>query len=110
MEESAIMIDDLLPPASGPAPSLFPEWMTPEQRAELERWWNAPVHPKRVEAHQAFLRDLPELVEAHYKHWVAYHGARRLGIHKSKLALLRKWRRAGIPDEELSTFGIDRSR
>ena len=55
-------------------------------------------------------RDLPELVNTHYRQWVAYHGSRRLGFHKSKTALYIQWIKAGIPRDELLVTGIDRSR
>jgi hypothetical protein len=99
-----------LPPHNGPAAATGAPEMTPAEREAMERWLNVPVHPKISEAQRAFLRDLPELVNTHYRQWVAYHGSRRLGFHKSKTALYTEWVKAGIPRDELLVTGIDRSR
>jgi hypothetical protein len=97
-------------PSDGPAAAHQATEMTPAERDAMERWLNTPVNPKIAEAQKAFLRDLPELVNTHFRQWVAYHGSRRLGFHNSKTALYTEWVKAGIPRDELLVTGIDRSR
>src|SRR6266487_3837990 len=97
-------------PHDGPPVAPHTAEMTPAEREAMERWLNTPVNPKIAEGQRAFLRDLPELVNTHYRQWVAYHGSRRLGFHKSKTALYTEWVKAGIPRDELLVTGIDRSR
>ena len=66
-----------------------------------------PVHPMIQRGHEAFRRDLPALMKTHYRKWVAYHGDRRLGFGKSKVALLREWLSQGIPEEELVVRSVE---
>jgi len=104
------MTNEELPTRGGNAAAPGVPEMTPPEREAMERWLNVPVNPKIAEGQRAFLRDLPELVNSHYRQWVAYHGSRRRGFHKSKTALYIEWVKAGIPRDELLVTGIDRSR
>ncbi len=54
--------------------------------------------PIILEAQEAFLRDLPELLKERHGQWVAYHGAQRIGFGTTKSALWRECRRQGYED------------
>jgi hypothetical protein len=51
--------------------------------------------PKSVESYQAFLRELPTLLERHPGKWVAYSGSTFLGVNDSRRQLYRELLDAG---------------
>lgn len=70
---------------------LAEELVTPCDRAEL----------LQAQAHQTFLRELPELLENHSGQWVAYRGKTQLDLAAGKTALLQKCFRRGLDPKEL---------
>jgi hypothetical protein len=48
-----------------------------------------------LDAQEAFLQDLPELLTERYGQWVAYYGRNRLGFGKTKTALWQECCRMG---------------
>jgi hypothetical protein len=103
------------PEANGAAPPAAPDggWemrpLTPEEWADLERWFYAPPPPIIVQDVEALRRDLPELLKTYSGQWVAYHGGRRLGFHPtSKTALYRQFEHE-VPWDELYVIGLDRA-
>jgi len=65
--------------------------MTPRDRADL----------LQNEAHQTFLRELPDLLENHSGQWVAYRGKTQLGLGAGKTALLQNFMGRGLDPKEL---------
>jgi hypothetical protein len=51
---------------------------------------NDEVPPKIKESLAAFRRELPGLLPAHYRQWVAFAGTRRVGIANSKTELYNR--------------------
>jgi len=64
---------------------------TAESFNNADRAWTEglakPPTPENVAAHEAFHRDLPELLQTHRGEFVAYHGGIRLGINESPFVL-----------------------
>jgi hypothetical protein len=54
------------------------------------------------QAHQTFIRALPELLEHHSGQWVAYRGQTQLGLGAGKTALLQKCLRRGLDPKEIT--------
>jgi hypothetical protein len=57
-----------------------------------------------LEAHAAFLADLPEMLRDHYKQWVAYHGKHRIGFGQDSWALEEECVRQGYDENELLIY------
>jgi hypothetical protein len=55
----------------------------------------------QAQAHQTFLRELPELLEKHPDEWVAYRGEARLGLGAGKTVLLQQCLQRGLDPKEL---------
>jgi hypothetical protein len=55
----------------------------------------------QAEAHQAFLLELPNLLQNHSGQWVVYRGKTQLGLSAGKTALLQKCLRGGLDAKEL---------
>jgi hypothetical protein len=51
-----------------------------------------------LEAQEAFLQDLPELLKERCGQWVAYHGRSRLGFGATKTALWQECLRQGYQE------------
>lgn len=81
-----------------------------------------PVVPMLTRSLEAFRRDLPRLLEAHYGKWVAYRGDERLGLGKTQTELYEQGFARGlkaneflvcsiepeIPDEEITwSYGVE---
>ena len=54
--------------------------------------------PAILEAHAAFLRDLPELLRERRGQWVAYRGAQRIGFGATQTALWHEGVRQGYEE------------
>jgi hypothetical protein len=61
--------------------------------------------PAVVAAYEAFRRELPQLLQTHPGKWVAYSGARRLGLGDTKTDLYQMCLSRGLPRRE---FIVDR--
>jgi hypothetical protein len=55
----------------------------------------------QTQAHQTFLKELPELLAKHAGEWVAYRGRKQLDRGRGKTALLQKCLRRGLDPKEL---------
>jgi capsid protein len=73
----------------------------PEQRAEDPPRPRLPeIPPMIAQAQAAFRRDLAELLQTHYRQWVAYHGERRVGFARTKTELYQRCLKLGLSDWE----------
>src|SRR5438105_10899611 len=69
---------------------------------------DAPViSPILTLAGETFARDLPELLKHHRDQWVAYHGAKRLGIVKTCTDAFRLCEQLGIHPYEISIWCVE---
>lgn len=59
-----------------------------------------PIPPMIQKAQAAFRRDLPGLMETHYRQWVIYHGDQRLGFGRSQRRLIQECLRRGLKEDE----------
>ncbi len=55
----------------------------------------------QAQAHQTFLRELPELLQHHSGEWVVYRGKMQLALGAGKTALMQKCLRGGLDPREL---------
>ena len=55
----------------------------------------------------AFRRDLSELMNTHYREWVAYHGEERLGFGKTEFELYQVCFRMGLTEEEFLVRSVE---
>src|SRR6266566_3120710 len=55
----------------------------------------------------AFRRDLPELMNTHYREWVAYHGEERVGFGKTEFELYQVCFRMGLTEEEFLVRSVE---
>jgi hypothetical protein len=64
--------------------------------------------PALVQRSQAsFRRDLPSLLQTHYRQWVAYHGDERIGFAATETELYQRCFRAGLTDDEFVVRSIE---
>ena len=54
------------------------------------------VAPMIERSQAAFRRDLPDLMNTHYRRWVAYHGDERIGFGRDKIDLYNECLRRGL--------------
>jgi hypothetical protein len=67
----------------------------------------APICPILTLAGETFERELPDLIRLHHHKWVAYHGARRLGIAKTCPDAERLGDAEGIHPYEVAVWCIE---
>jgi hypothetical protein len=61
-----------------------------------------------VEGSQAaFRRDLPDLMNRHYRQWVAYHGDERIGFGHDKVDLYNECLRRGLNRDEFVVRSVE---
>ena len=65
------------------------------------------VPPIMIEAQNAFLHALPQLLKERRGQWVAYRGSKQLGFGKSKPHLYQEWEQRGFPYEELVVYCVE---
>jgi hypothetical protein len=67
------------------------------------------VAPLIACSQEAFRRELPELLKmrGRYRHWVAYHGGRRMGMAKTKTELYQECLRQGLRRGEFVVRSIE---
>jgi hypothetical protein len=58
-------------------------------------------------AHDAFVRDLSQLLAERPGQWVAYHGDERIGFAKTKVQLCQECQRRGLDEEEVIVYCIE---
>ena len=63
--------------------------------------------PRHAQCYQAFLRDLPSLLDQYPGQWAAYAGDKRLAIGLSKRELYRKCMMAGYHEGDFLICGIE---
>ena len=66
-----------------------------------------PVPPGIQLSQAAFRRNLPQLLQTHYRQWVAYHGNQRIGFGRSKTKLIQECLRRGIPRDQFVVCSIE---
>jgi hypothetical protein len=59
-----------------------------------------PVAPMIAQSLDAFRRDLPQLLQTHYRQWVAYHGDTRIGFARNGSKLYDTCLRRGLKRDE----------
>jgi hypothetical protein len=90
-----------------PAGPRLPRHLDEDAIRHLEGVLGEKFSPFFREAHAAFRRDFLELYPRYRGQWVAYHGAKRLGINRSDIRLYRECERLGLSDDEFLIFNID---
>ena len=65
-----------------------------------------PVPPMIQQSLSAYRRDLLELLSAHHRQWVAYHGDMRIGIARTQTELVEACLRRGLRRDEFLVCGI----
>lgn len=66
-----------------------------------------PVPPMIARSFEAFRRDLPALLETHYRQWVVYHGEEQLGFGRTETELHQKCLRRGLKRDEFLVCSIE---
>jgi hypothetical protein len=66
-----------------------------------------PVPPMLVSSLEAFRRDLPRLLETHYRKWVAYHGDEQIGFGTTETELYEKGFARGLKPDEFLVCSIE---
>jgi len=67
----------------------------------------AVVAPLIQQAHEAFRRDLHQLLDEREGQWVAYHGAERIGVGETKTELYQECLRKGLKRGEFLVRSIE---
>jgi len=69
--------------------------------------WTCEV-PAMIERSQvAFRRDLPDLLQTHYRQWVAYHGDERIGFGRTQFELYELCLSRGLTDDEFVVRSVE---
>jgi len=76
-------------------------------RSPDERDSSAVVPPLIQQAHEAFRRDLHQLLEEHEGQWVAYQGAERIGVAATKTELHQECLCKGLKRGEFLVRSIE---
>ena len=64
------------------------------------------IAPMIAQSQAAFRRDLPELLKARYRWWVAYRGDERIGFGKTETELYKECFRRGLSEDEFVVRSI----
>ena len=75
-----------------------------EQKSSLR---DAAVLPMIARSLESFRRDLPQLLETHYRQWVAYHGDEQIGFGRSQTMLYQECFRRGLKRDEFIVSCIE---
>jgi hypothetical protein len=66
-----------------------------------------PIPTLLERSHEAFQRDLNQLLRTHYRQWVAYHGNEQVGFGHSQTELFQKCLNRGLKQDEFIVRSIE---
>jgi len=68
---------------------------------------SSPPSPLYALAQEAFYRDVPEILNTHYRQWVAYHGNELIGFARPQTELYERCIHRGLKEDEFVVLFAD---